>query len=368
MLRRAIALGAPAAAVLVAACATLGTKAGEETGLPSAGVGPFRRLGSDELAGVAPFVLDDRLSRYREPSVLPATDDATKPDVVLFAVAERGGTTVIVRTHATDGRSFFGGAGDAAGRTAPVVLAPELPWEGGALSGPSALRSGDQVLLYYAGAGGIGLARSTAGGAFVREAAPVLAVEGAHAPSVVRLPEGGFRMLYVVGTSIYEAESQDGRIFVPRDADRSTPALDPLLGPSPPRTLEPGEKPPFDLEGVGDPEVALRTTVAGRLHFRVLYTGFGRSVDTGAPVTAVGFAARYGTDGPLVRNAFPTIATGKGEAQPALFEWAPPEGPRSLLYFATQKGTGDATYPAIGAGLGPATAELGLPGEFPDGP
>jgi hypothetical protein len=367
MLRGAIALAGFVASLAIA-CATLGTRAGEETGLPGAGAGPFRRLGSDELAGVAPFVLDDRLSRYREPCVLAGGDDRTSPKVVLFAAAERGGVPVIVRTHADDARSFFGGSGDAPGRTAPVVLAPELPWEGGTVSGPSALRDGDEVRLYYAAAGGIGLARSTAGGPFVHERAPVLAEPGAHAPSVVRLPDGTFRMLYARGSSIWEAESRDGRVFVPRDARPETPAIDPVLEPSLPKVLEGGEKPPFDLDAVDDPEVVLRTTVAGRLHFRVLYTGYARSVDTGAVVGAVGFAARYGTDGPLVRNTAPAIATGKGEAQPALFEWEPKEGPRSLLYFGTQKGTGDATYPAIGAGLGPATAALGPPGEFPDEP
>jgi hypothetical protein len=101
------------AAVAVVSCGTLASTGASDEGLPSAGVGPFRPLVGDELPAfaAAPFVLDDPVARYREPSVL-AAGDAPGGAVWLFAVARIGGRDGIARTRADDGRAFYGDVAD----------------------------------------------------------------------------------------------------------------------------------------------------------------------------------------------------------------------------------------------------------------
>ncbi|HEY8075096.1 MAG TPA: hypothetical protein VIF62_13325, partial [Labilithrix sp.] len=135
--------------ILLAACATTGTEGKGDENLPTAGVGPFRKLDGTEVPGVAPFVLDDRTLFFREPCALDQNGDT-----VLFAVAKVNGKDAIVRSRATDGRSFYGTGSDS-GHTPPVVLAADQPWEGDALAGPFAMPGPNgELLLFYSGAGG----------------------------------------------------------------------------------------------------------------------------------------------------------------------------------------------------------------------
>ena len=60
------------ALVVLAACATTGEAGEGDKNLPSAGVGPFRKLEPEEVKGLAPFVLQDEASLYREPAVARA--------------------------------------------------------------------------------------------------------------------------------------------------------------------------------------------------------------------------------------------------------------------------------------------------------
>lgn len=360
------------ALVGLVSCATIGSTGEGDVDLPTTGVGPFRKLDSTEVLGVAPFVLADKPSRYREPSALAVTADASTPSVYLYAVAQNADATmnvtdVIVRTRADDARSFYGTSDDT-GHAPRVVLAPDAAWEGARLGGPSALRVGAQVWLYYAAAGGIGLARSDDGVAFRKEAAPVLAPDASvawettplAAPSVAQYPDGSFRMLYAAGAFIGEAESADGVTWKRRDADASTPAIDPVLGPSAPvdpATLAPGAKPPFDTKSVGDPCLVPRVTPAGRLHVRVLYTG--RDVAGGS---TIGFAARYGDTGPLSRQASPLYSVGKNEAAPTMFTW-----PGGVMLYVHQDKPVDSTtppFPAIAAAFAPPNLSLGVPAGY----
>jgi hypothetical protein len=136
-----------------------------------------------------------------------------------------------------------------------------------------------------------------------------------------------------------------------------------VLGPSAPAapgSLLPNEKPPFDTGRVGDPCAAVRTTPAGRLHIRVLYTG----ADT-AGVTAIGLAGRYGDRGPLMRQAAPVYSVGAKEAAPALLEL--PSG--SYLYVQQDRRVDEKlTYTAIAAAFSPVSVKLPAPAPFPDGP
>jgi hypothetical protein len=343
--------------VLLTACASTGAEGEGDKNLPSAGVGPFRKLDDEEVKGLPPFVLEDAEALYREPAVLRG-GDAT----LLYAVARVAGKDVIVRTRSLDERTFFGNSGHF-GRKPAVVLEPNELWEG-ALSGPSLVRFRGEILLYYSGANGIGVARSGDGLTFRKEPGPVFArdpLPGSwetavpRAPSVFELPGGRLRMLYAVGSALGEAETADG---IEWTRIGSGPVLAPAPAP-PPGSVLPNEKPPFDTASVGDPCVVTRTTPAGRFHVRVLYTG-----TDAAGATAIGFAARYGTTGPLVRQPAPVYSVNRKEAAPALLEL----GDRSFLYVQQDRPDGDSSFVAIAAAFAPANVKLPAAGDFPDAP
>lgn len=345
-------------AVFALSCATLATEGEGDRDLPSTGVGPFRKLVPEEQRGTPPVVLDDEKLQFRDPAVLRLSDDPHSTAIRLYVTGiAADGSDVIYRSHATDARSFYGTSSHAGAR--PVqVLAASHAWEGGNVRAPSMLRvvipAGDEVWMYYAGDSGIGLARSKDGFAFTSQDTPVLMRPGAHQPSVVRLADGSLRMFYERGGQIWEAESVNGTQFTDRGI---------VLGPSPaPATLDPGEKPPFDALAVGAPCVSIRTTVAARVQFRVLYTGLG------ADGLAIGFAARYGMDGPLVRNHAPVYSSPSGDASPALFEWTDPSARTQAISMLYDTQTTRVGYPAIAAAVAPVGAKLGEPAEFPDAP
>jgi hypothetical protein len=321
--------------------------------LPSAGVGPFRKLEVDEvLGGVAPIVLDSKSLRFREPAVLalPAEGDMA---LALYAVGEGG----IYRTRASDARSFFGGPTDT--DHVPVrVLSPDLPWEGTRVTGPSLLRMGAEIWMYYATSGGIGLARSSDGLTFVKDPSPIFTDDPPpEGPSVAALPGGGFVLMYGSGNDIAEASSEDGIHFQKHGV---------VLGPSfkvVESSLGPGEKQPFDSGKVADPLVLPRITPAGRLHVRVLYTGY-----TPEGTSTIGMAARYAPEGLLSRSPSAAYSVDKHEAAPALFTWSA----GSMLYVqqdASGGGIGKVdAYPAIAAALAPVTVKLPTPEGFAPAP
>lgn len=344
------------AVVVLAGCATTGDSGQGDLNLPTAGVGPFRKLAAEEVKGSAPFVLDDSQALYREPAVL-----RDGGDTVLFAVAHVGDKDVIVRTRATDGRTFYGTSAQF-GKKPLVVLQPDAAWEE-ALAGPSVVRVGSEIFLYYGGRDGIGLARSPDGRTFRKEAGPVLGRDTRpgtwepappRSPGVYVLPDGKLRMMYAAGASIGEAESADGVAWTRLDG--------PILQPAPmpdPSTLLPNEKPPFDTASVGDPCVVTRTTPAGRYHVRVLYTGTDA---TGA--TAIGFAARYGTAGPLDRQPVPLYSVNQHEAAPAMLDL----GDLSFLYVQQNERSGQSTFVAIAGAVAPGNVVLPPPADYPDSP
>jgi len=366
LLRSACAVSCAILATLGSSCATTGATGEGDRNLPTVGVGPFRKLAADEVPGIAPFVLDDRVAIYREPAVLPGDLDSA----ILYAVGRQNGVDVIVRSRAEDGRAFFGTSGDF-GKTPPAVLSPDLPWEGSSVSGPFVLRVNAEIVLYYAAAGGIGMARSDDGLVFTKERAPVLSRDPAsswettevRAPSAYVLPDGHLRLLYASGSSIGEADSVDGVHFQRVDPDPSTPAIEPVLGPAPPAapgSLLPNERPPFDTARVGDPCVLLRSSPTGRLHIRVLYTGADE-----AGATAIGFAGRYGDKGFLDRQAAPVYSVGAKESAPALLEVSG----GSYLYVQQDRRVDERlTYTAIAAAYAPGAVKLPIPVPFPDTP
>lgn len=331
--------------LVLVSCATTGAPGEGDRDLPTSGVGPFRRFADAEVLGIAPFVLEEREARYRDPSAILGDDGA----VVLFAVATTApGRDVLVRTRATDGRTFFGAAGDF-GRRPVVVLEPSEAWEGGGLAGPSIVRRGAEWLLYYGASGGIGLARSSDGIVFRKERGPVLfAGDGwettpPRAPGAYLLPDGRVRLLYASGVAIGEASSDDGVTFRRAGA--------PILGPT------------EDAVRVSDPCPSPRVTPAGRVQLRVLYTH-----EDAAGGSSIRFAARYGDAGALTVQPIAVYAVGQRERAPTFLD----DGAgRTLLYVEQERRleTGAVRlYPGIAGAVAPANVTLAPPAPFPDAP
>ncbi|WP_437683251.1 hypothetical protein [Sorangium sp. So ce131] len=374
LLLRALAV-ACAASPLVS-CATLPSD-GDEGSLPNAGAGPFREIAQAELGGarVAPYVMDDDDHFVRDVSVVDLDGDpSTLAAAGFFAATLRpegapedappdplAPPNAIVRHDAADGRSFT--------RAAATVLAPELDWEGGTVAAPSALRVGGEIWLYYAAAGGVGLARSADDGVtFAREPAPVLAPlapdragweRGAipGSPGVVHLPDGSFRMFYEVAgdggaSAIGEARSDDGVVWE-RVGDGA--ALAPAPRPGAGAGAPDGDGEPFDSAAVSDPAPALAVSATGRPILRVYYAG-----RDGAGRSAIGLVARVGYDGPLQRAAAPVFGASSPLAPRAP---AVVVHPGFSLLFVTQAAGAreDQGYPAVAAGVAPADAALPRP-------
>jgi hypothetical protein len=327
------------------ACSTLAETAGGDQNLPSAGGGPFRKLQGAEVHGTAPYLLDDATADYRQPTVLPL--GGTELALYFVMHDKTSGVYVIARSHALDGRSFYGATQDL-GHSPKLVLASDQPWEAPDLSHPSAVATAGGVWLYYTSNGSVGLARSTDGFSFTKASAPVLG-GGVDSASVAELPDGTFRMMFAQNGSIYEASSTDGATW-------KREGTDPVLAPAP----------PFDTLAVVDPCLVPRVTAAGRLHIRVLYTGLAPDGDASVPASTIGFAARYGEETTaLDRSTSAAYAIGKHERSPALFEW----DAGSFLYVDQDPSSLSANnYRAIAAGVSPPQITLALPSAYPDSP
>jgi len=331
-------LSSLAALAGASACATLATQGQVGQNLPSSGVGPFQALTQMQVehADVAPFVLLEPGQTLTEPSVLPESSDPSSPSLLMFVVGQGGKGTVIQRTSSEDGVSFYGDTADEERNPShrpPVVLSASLAWEGVGVSGPSVMRVASEIWMYYAAAGGIGLAKSSDGMTFTKTGAPVLASDAGaawetsapHAPTVAMFPDGSWHMMYAAGTSIGEATSSDGMTWT-RVSDN------PLLVPSTPvdpKTLGPGETVPFDQATVEDPLLLPRVDPTGQLQVRVLYTGYSAPASSMSRSGEIGFAARYGDGGALSRQVIPVyVAPGSSASGAALLQW---NGP-TMLY------------------------------------
>jgi len=350
----------PWGVVLLVSCATLPEPPGGNLNLPSAGAGPFRDIVAAELSSTRapPYGLDDGGPPYgRDITVLDADGDPTTLGVIAYlaaAVTENGvaptaasPTRSIVRHAALDGRSFD--------FPSEVVLTPDAPWEGDVLGSPAAVRAGGQVFLYYAAAGGIGLATSTDTHAFTKVSGPVLAPaaggweQGATpaSPGVVQLADGTFRMFYEVAlapgkSAIGEASSADGSTWT---RVGSGPALAPLAA------VDGGDT--WESASVGSPFPLLAQSGDGRSILRLSYG----AVDAAGQGT-IALAARYGTDGDFQRAVSPVYGTSSAldPREPCVVVFS-----AFTLLYATEKTSSGDKHAAIAVGVAPATAALGAP-------
>ena len=351
-----------ASCATLAGCATLADSGGGDVHLPNALSGPFREIHREELGNTrtAPYALRDDKRFSRDPSVVDNDGDPnTLPIRAYFARSqfEEGQTpdpavapVEIIVHSAIDGRSLD--------RNPEVALQAEQAWEGGTIGAPSALLVDGQTWLYYAAAGGIGLATSDDGFNFSRVGQePVLGPASAgwdsgavpSSPSVLRLGDGRFRMFYQASamggaSAIGEAESSDGLSWTRRGDS-------PALAPHPP-TTDPYEL-AYDEAGVSAPHAIVSKSSLGR---DILWLYYGARAADGKQT--IGLAARYGFDAPLQRAAAPVFGTSGSllPTEPCVLRY-----PGFTLLFVTQLAgsTSALQYPAVAVGVAPAT--VGLP-------
>lgn len=344
------------------ACATLGEEL--STGhLPNAAAGPFRELRQSEVGNLrsAPNVLEDGRTLLRDPAVLDLDGDPATLAVVAYVAATiapegedadpAAPPNAIQRFGAEDGRSFD--------RAANAVLTPDLPWEGGQLGAPAALLRGGEVWLFYAAAGGLGLATGPLDGALSKRESPILSAADAGwdagltptSPGVVTLEDGSIRLFYAVceapeRCSIGEASSSDGTTFT-RVGDG--PALAPWPADVPTETGDP----PYDDASVHGPAPWLTRSTTGRVLLRLYY-----GATDGSGRRTIALASRDGATGPFVRALSPVFGT-----QVALSPREPAVIPRvdHTLLFAAQDADRNDTTPVVAAGVAPASATLPAP-------
>ncbi len=347
------------ASMLVASCGVKATDSHGDENLPNAHAGPFRVLRDGEMPSqdrMIPYAI--RRYGTRDPSALDIDGDPATPDVRLFVAASdrntpNGPSVSILAFDAPDGRSFNPRTEDA------TVLVPSESWEGGVVGAPSVLRVSGELWMYYAAAGGVGLARSQDGLQFTKVASPVLTADASVAwesgavpsePSVVQVDDGSFRMFYVAGNSIGEARSSDGERW---ERLPNGPAVAPVAAPDFPTPDADNVYEPIDDVRVGGPWAVVTTSSLGRRILRVYYAGQNR-----IGLWSLGMVARYGADGVLERAYDPVLGN--------LYA---PKGPSvvffrdfTLVWFTAPE---DKTKPdsasAIAEGVAPATVSLVLP-------
>lgn len=332
-----------ALATLALGCATLATPAGDDDAVrPNAGAGPFRPATSEEVSDSdAPTVIDPggATRAVSDPGALDLDRTSSIGRVAVYGVTTVGGVQGIYRYLADDGRHFHGPD------PAAAVLVASESWEGTTLSGPDVHWNGDEVVMYYAGEGGIGVARSADGGVtFAKSAAPLLvaggeaweAGEAPSAPGWVRSPGGTERLFYGAAGRIGEATSSDGLTFTRVNG-----------GP----VLEPRAALDFDDEWVGQPFAITATSEEGRALTRVYFAGRSSSGEKN-----VGLAARF-DDGPrrLTRATSPVFTSTRLPSAPAIVQYSGV----ALLYLEQYGGsTASKKHPAVALGVAPGDVHL----------
>ncbi len=206
---------------LVAACSTIGDPGGMPEGLPHGGTGAFRLLDTEETGIIASIPGWALVTRDAMESACPAGGllfYATAPELETPPMLPMDHPANEIYWPAFEPRRIHRGptwteglGGFVAG---PEVLAASEAWEGGEVFDPWVVVDGDVARLYYAAAGGIGLAEApSVEGAFTKVGgAPV--VEDARRPSVIRGIDGAWWMYFERSGAIHAARSEDGRAFV----------------------------------------------------------------------------------------------------------------------------------------------------------
>ena len=203
-------------------CSLIGDAGGTPDGLPHGGTGQFRLLDNDEvgiigsLPGRAMVVLNDAIESGH------AVDGhlfyASAPDLAMPPMLPSDHPSNEIFWPAFEGRRIHRGVsreeGVGAFDAGAAVLTARLTWEGGEVFDPWVTLADDgTVLLYYAGADGIGVATAPSiDGTFTRAFSTPI-VTAARRPSVVVGPDSAYWMYFDTGAGISAARSEDGLFF-----------------------------------------------------------------------------------------------------------------------------------------------------------
>lgn len=208
--------------LVVAGCATLGDETAFPGPLQTTGVGPFRLFTGDETnlpsRPVGAVIVGDfattggmRTEAALWVAAAPVLDPVPErdPDVPEDEIdwAQFGARSILRAATRPEDFGFL---------TSEVVLEATEAWEEDAVFDPWAFPLPDgRVRLYYAAAGGIGIAEGPASGPFVKVAGPILT--DARSPTVIQVGDGSFWMFFERGDGIARATSADGLDFVVAD-------------------------------------------------------------------------------------------------------------------------------------------------------
>ena len=344
---------------LLAGCAALGKETPFSEPISTSGVGPFRRLGTTEtrFRGLALDLGQQGLDRaswaggslfYAAAALvdpLPARD-TTLPEREL----DRGQFDPF-RIYRTDTEERFGFD------PGVVVLEASQAWEGGFVTQPWALELEDgSVRVYYAAAGGIGLAsapsvtgtlsRSGDGLALAND----LGVTGGplRSPAVAVL-DGTYYLYADDGTDIWVATSVDGLTFTLLDTDDSAAGVNPLSIPDP---IDDGE--PLESAHVS-PAALVATSPTGRTTLR-LYVECQQIPETGTEDQRV-IAALASIDGVTFERArLPAQEARDAPGQPTIRPFH--EGVSEQLMYVTVARGSDPQLRALQVAVDPARANF----------
>lgn len=244
--------------------------AGTEGGTPTAGIGPYRRLVADDTTPVIePWVLIDPEADLSGPTVLARAGGGLR---VWFTRTEVGGAPEIWYAELAS----LGAAPTVPPRPALVA---ELAWEAGAVSAPSVVELGGQLIMLYQGGQGepaIGRAVSDDDGATWQRDVTALLPEGQAPAALVT----GADELLVIGT-----RAEQLGLWLARGVPlRWQPA--PIVAP---RTTRPEA---FDRDGVSDPTTVTHVSPGGDLRVGLWFTGTVVDAEDDPPSAAhaIGYA------------------------------------------------------------------------------
>jgi len=251
--------------VLLAGCGMIGTESAFPGPVQSSGVGPFRVAFSTETS----VELEER------PGAALATGRAVEKSSLapsghlFYAAADLLGSPPDRDPELAEGEVDWARfEGRRIYRSAPradlgfdegsEVLEASETWEGEGVFDPFLAVVDGRTLLYYAAAGGIGVAEAgDVEGTFTKLPGPIL--EDARSPALLPDPAGGWLLFYTSSEGLGVATSSDGLSFTVREVD----VADLLDG-------DGDEDTPHELRAAS-PTAVLATTPTGREVLRVYF-------------------------------------------------------------------------------------------------
>lgn len=286
-------------------CGTTAAPGGGDTDLPSGRIGPYRLLDGEELPDGPCLVRDDGAT-LEDPAALPL--DARR--VALYFTRREGARRSVWRVVVVEGRRLEGAPEEA--------LAPSLAWHGDAVAAPDVAPTREGFAMVFDTPAGLGLATSADGRAWRPAGQPLLDTDAdagertpLRAPTILVDRGGAVTVAYESAGAIWSAAGPAlGAPLRRVDADDRTPRRDPLLAPG--DDARDAGVVGYASGAVGDPSLRAEETLAGRAHYRLLFSARSASValDGGSAFErAIGVAGSF--DGVRFPRAEAAALTGR---------------------------------------------------------